>query len=151
MKDNSSNSNNTQVQDNNVLVSTLTGIYGNPTVEGVQRLYREVRVGTVVYALQRLRRIEVVSNPQFPTVDEILQHPHRCTELVTLSLYRLWKLTDTHYHTTQYQREVEPLFLKFPPIDRHIFDRLTSEYTEFKRTSDYRFIMGTLRTGNNSE
>ena len=124
------------------MVWTLTNIFGIPTPKEVQRLYREIGVGTVVYALRR--REEGKSTHTRPSVQTVMENPQGYRELIADSLYRLWMFSDTHYHTTQYQREVEWMF-ELTPNDTDVFNRFTEQYREFKDTMDYEFVMGTLK------
>ena len=124
------------------MVWTLTNIFGIPTPKEVQRLYREIGVGTVVYALRR--REGEKSTHTRPSVQTVMENPQQYIELIADSLYRLWMFSDTHYHTTQYQREVEWMF-ELTPNDTDVFNRFTEEYTRFKDTTDYEFVMGTLK------
>jgi len=124
------------------MVWTLTNIFGIPTPKEVQRLYREIKVGTVVYALRR--REWENSTQTRPSVQTVMENPQRYRELIADALYKLWMFSDTHYHTTQYQREVEWMF-ELTPNDTDVFNRFTEEYTRFKDTTDYEFVMGTLK------
>ena len=123
------------------MVWTLTNIFGIPTPKEVQRLYREIKVGTVVYALHREGE---KSTHTRPSVQTVMENPQRYRELIADSLYRLWMFSDTHYHTTQYQREVEWMF-ELTPNDTDVFNRFEEQYRGFKDTTDYEFVMGTLK------
>lgn len=123
------------------MVWTLTNVFGIPTPKEVQRLYREIGVGTVVYALHREGENSTQTRP---SVDTVMENPQGYTELIADSLYRLWMFSDTHYHTTQYQREVEWMF-ELTPNDTEVFNRFTEQYRRFKDTMNYEFVMGTLK------
>jgi len=123
------------------MVWTLTNIFGIPTPKEVQRLYREIKVCTVVYALHREGENSTQTRP---SVDTVMENPQGYRGLIADALYRLWIFSDTHYHTTQYQREVEWMF-ELTPNDTDVFNRFTEEYTRFKDTTDYEFVMGTLK------
>ena len=124
------------------MVWTLTNIFGIPTPKEVQRLYREIKVGTVVYALRR--REGEKSTHTHPSVQTIMENPQGYRELIADSLYKLWMFSDTHYHTTQYQREVEWMF-ELTPNDTDVFNRFEEQYRGFVGTTDYEFVMGTLK------